>query len=153
MLPRPLDDVGAAELDADAPGDPVLAGIEHVPLITLHHRHPIVGEAVAIPIPTVEVSQELGDDIWGRDEVSVEDCDELGARIGALEGDLESAAFEATSILAVAYLHPRVVSPSFQDLRRLIGGVIGDDDLVVFIIERGTGGEEPVYHCLLVIER
>jgi len=110
-LPGTFDHIGAGILRSDTSGDPVLGGVQHVPLVTLDHRHLVISQAnvggifaymVPVgPVETVKVRQELVQDVWRRDEVGIEDGYELCARIHSMDRHLERPTFEPTSINAM----------------------------------------------------
>src|SRR3970040_870331 len=91
-----------------------------MPLVALDYRQPIIDQrrplgfrvAIAVAINAVEVGQELLQDVRGWDEVGIEHRDELGPRIGDLEGLLQRPTLEAGPALSAGDLHPAVAGPT-----------------------------------------
>src|SRR5206468_5750610 len=109
---------------AHALGDPVLARVEHVPLVALDRRqavavlrHAARARRVALGAlwlcrQAAEVVEEMPDRVGRRDEVRVEDEHVLGARVHPTERLLQGAALEALAALAVEDADARVVIPA-----------------------------------------
>ncbi len=137
-----------------------------MPLVALHDRQaiavcrrarPVLRVAIAVPVLWLgqppEVVQEVPDGVGRRDEVGVEDHHVLGSRAHAAQRFLQRAALEALAAGAVDHPNAGMLFPLLEELDRLVGRVVGDDDFVVLIVERGAGFQEPVDDAFLVVQR
>ena len=138
-----------------------------MPLVALHDREAVAvlrsaslrASIVSVAISvlrlgeTAEVVEEVPDGVGGRNEVGVEDHHVFGAWVHPSQCFLQRTALEALAARAVDDADARMLLPLVELLDGLVGGVVGDDDLVVLVVERGARFEEPVDDALLVVER
>ncbi len=112
-----------------------------------------IGERrLGVVTEAAEVVEEVPDGVRRRDEVGVEDHHVLGLRVHPLQGFLERTALEALAGRAVEDPHARVLTPLVEYREGLrVGRVVGDDDLVVVVVERRAGAEQPVDDVPLVV--
>src|ERR1700693_5956887 len=91
------------------------------------------------------------DRVWKWDGVGVENDDVLGPRICNLQRFTQRTTLVSTPRGAMQDLEARLVSPLLENLHRLIGRVIDEDDLVRGILEPLQRVEEALDHSLLVV--
>ena len=122
-----------------------------MPLVALHRAHLVaLLERVAV-VPLIEVGQEALQAIGEGHRVGVEDDDVLGARIHVVHGEPQRAALVAIAVGAVEDLETGAALPALEDLARLVGRVVDQDDFVVLVVEGGAALQQPLDHPLLVV--
>src|SRR5438045_584544 len=137
-----------------------------MPLVALHDREAVAVRrraglrvgivSVAVSVlrlgEPAEVVEEMPDGVGGWNKVGVEDHHVLGAWVHPPERFLQRTALEALAARAVDDADARMFLPLLQLLDGLVGGVIGDDDLVVLVVERRARLEQPVDDAALVVK-
>jgi len=66
---------------------------------------------------------------------------------------LEGATFESSTVTSMADLDTWVLRPPFQDYNSTVCGIVGDDYLVVVVVEGRACRKQSIYYPFLVIER
>ena len=132
--------VAAGILRAHRSGEPALALVQDMPLVALYRADLGKGARSLVSV-AVEVIKEIVEHVRKRHGVSIEDGDELGARIHGPQRMRQRATLVSIPGIPVNDLEAIDVVPGLEDLHGSVRRVIDENDLVAGIVQPGAGFE------------